>query len=143
MGFKKNTNVLIDHHSFILIENFSKEQGLLGYDLQNYEYMNSHVKNNSNQFLNSHIKIYLENNLVLSATPNQLFRVEDEWVEAQNLKVGDFCKLSDELSFIEDIEIEKIEEVVEKLEFYEFSFVQPNGIFFVDRIMVRSQTLTI
>lgn len=144
MGFISGSKVSVDHYNHIIIDEFSKNQGLLGFDIENYEYMNSTVITNNSIDVDSFIKITFEDNITLFSTTDQLIMTDEGWVKSEDLYEGQICKISKELSYIDEIEIQNVEKVNQKYNiFYDFSFVLPNGIFFVERIMVSTSHVKI
>ena len=133
MGFLKDNGIGVNHQEMIPIQNFNDGQGLQGYDIDNKEYMMSNVESFDYDDVDVYLKITFEDDAVITTTKDQLFRVDDEWIMAENLKIGDFCKKTNELSFIEDIEIKNIELIEETNISFKFINVTPNGLFFVER----------
>lgn len=135
--FLRGSNVFYDGLGSIVIEDFHNGQGLLSYDFEIAESVNGVVSEKEETTVDSHIKITCGDNIVLKTVDSQKFYVNESWVEAKDLKVGDELTKFESNEILEKVVVTDIEVVNESATAYTFFEILDKHVFFVERIMVH------
>lgn len=135
--FLRGSNVFYDGLGSIVIEDFHNGQGLLSYDFEIAESVNGVVSEKEETTVDSHIKITCGNDIVLKTVDSQKFYVNESWVEAKDLKVGDELTKFESNEVLEKVVVTDIEVINESATAYTFFEILDKHVFFVERIMVH------
>lgn len=135
--FLRGSNVFYDGLGSIVIEDFHNGQGLLSYDFEIAESVNGVVSEKEETTVDSHIKITCGDNIVLKTVDSQKFYVNESWVEAKDLKVGDELTKFESNEMLEKVVVTDIEVINESATAYTFFEILDKHVFFVERIMVH------
>lgn len=135
--FLRGSNVFYDGLGSIVIEDFHNGQGLLSYDFEIAESVNGVVSEKEETTVDSHIKITCGDDIVLKTVDSQKFYVNESWVEAKDLKVGDELTKFESNEMLEKVVVTDIEVINESATAYTFFEILDKHVFFVERIMVH------
>lgn len=134
--FVKGSNVFYDGLSSIVIEEFHHGQGLLSYNFESAESVNGIVSEPEQTTVESYLKITCED-IEIKTVNDQKFYVNESWVAAKDLKIGDELSKFLPNELIELVPITDIEVVNEMTEVHSFNEVSDKHILFVERLMVH------
>lgn len=135
--FLRGSNVFYDGLASIVIEDFHNGQGLLSYDFEIAESVNGTVFENEEITIDSYLKITCEDGAVLKTVDNQKFYVNESWIQAKNLEIGNELTKFEENEMLEKVVITDIEVVNESATAFVFNEILDKHILFVERIMVH------